>query len=84
MASVYSAGSPFDDFYALYVVDVDGEVEGEVTCVGIGDVDAVEKDGELVFCAAVDADVGLYAEGSALADIDSCYLLEQVVDGLCA
>ena len=82
LASVDSAGSSFDDFDALDVIDVDGEIDGQMAGVGIGDVDAVEQDGELILGSAVHADVGLNAEASTLPDVHSCGEFQQVVDGL--
>ena len=82
LASVDAAGSSFDDFDALDVIDVDGEIDGQMAGVGIGDVDAVEQDGELILGSAVHADVGLNAEASTLPDVHSCGEFQQVVDGL--
>ena len=50
--------------------------------VGIGNVDAVEQNGELVFGAPVHTDVRLDAEASALPHIHASREFQQVVDGV--
>ena len=72
----------FQDLNALDVAEVDGEVKGVVAGLRVGDVDAVEEDGDLVVGAAADADVGLHAHRAPLAHIDAEGVFEQVVDRL--
>ena len=82
LTAIDAASSSFDDFYPLNVIDVDGEVNGQMSRVRIADIDTVEQDGELVFRTSVHADVGLNAEASTLPDVNSCSEFQQVVDRL--
>ena len=80
LTAIHTAGSAFDDFDALDVIDIDGQIDRQVPSVGIADVDAVEQHGELVFGATVHTDVGLDAEAAALAHIHAGSEFQQVVD----
>lgn len=82
LTAVDTAGSTLNHFDALDVIYADWQIDREVTCVRAGNVDAVEQNGELVFCAAIHTDVGLDAETSALAHIHACCQFQQVVDGV--
>ena len=79
----YSPGRALDYLDALYVAKAYGQVEGVVTCLRVTDVNAVEKDGNVLARALADADVGLRTHRSALAYVHAYGVFEQVVDTLC-
>ena len=79
LAAIHAAGSSFDDLDALDVIHADRQIDCQVTCVGVADVDAVQQDGELILGATVYTDVGLYAESSTLAHIHASGEFQQVV-----
>ena len=82
LAAIHSAGTSLNHFDALDVVNAEGKINGQVASVWIGDVDAVEQNGELVLSASVHPYVGLDAESSSLSHIHTCCEFEQVVDGV--
>ena len=80
--AVDSPCGTLDDLYALYLADVDGEVEGVVSRLRVSDVYPVEQDGDLFRVAAADAHVGEGSQWSLLPYVDTCDILQQVVNTL--
>ena len=67
---------------AFYHRDVDGDIEGVVTCLGIGEVDAVEHDEHLVKGASAHREVALYVATAAHTEIYPGELCHEVADGM--
>ena len=76
-------GRAFYYLYSFNVSDVYGHVEGVMTGLWVADVYAVEQYRYMLACAAPDAYVCLRSYCSALADIHSCGVFQQVVYTLC-
>ena len=80
--AIDAGGRTLENLDSLNVADVAGEVEGVVPRLRVADVDAVEQDGDLLLRAASDAHVRLGSDGSTLADIHACGVLQKVVNTL--
>ena len=78
----YSSCRTFENFYTLNFANVNGEIEGVVSCLRVADVDAVEEDCDLFVVAATYAHVGLRSNWSALTDINACGVFQQIVNTL--
>ena len=81
--AVHAAGRAFEHFDAFNLTNVYRKIGGVVAGLGVADVDAVQKDGDLVERSPPDADVRLYSHVAPLADIDANGVLQQVVHTLC-
>ena len=80
LAAEHARGCAFENFDALDVGNVDGEIRGVVPRLGIVERNAVEKDSDLVERSAVDTKVCLHAEGTALPDVHARCELEDVAN----
>ena len=72
LTAIHPAGSTLNHFNAFDVIHIHREVGSQMSRVGVADVDAVEQDGQLVFCTAIHTYVCLDAKATTLAHIDSC------------
>ena len=80
LCAQHARSCAFEHFDALNVGKVEGKIGRVVARLWIVDGDAVDKNSDLVKGSAIDADVGLHTEGTALTHIDSCTEFERVVD----
>ena len=60
-----------EELDTLHHGDVDGNVEEEMACLGVGEVDAVEEDDHLVEGASAHGEVALHIVAAAGAEVDA-------------
>src|SRR5690606_25366724 len=72
--SVDTCSGPADDFYTLNGIGRDGQVQAIVACLGIQYFDAIDEDEGLFKTPTIDTNIGLRAEGPALANINTAHM----------